>query len=255
LCTQALVERERDSRGRRWEVPRYRLHPASLALTLQRPVQRRPCSTTRAVTWVMTAFERYATGRAKPLSPIVESLLVQVAAGDRLAMRACMERYGSLVWSLCRRNVGASGATSADVDDLVQDIFVDVWRSAGAYDASRGSEVTFIATIARRRIIDRVRKRGRTVRTIELDEHQDLPALSAALEDVVDAKAAHVAIGEMPELARKAIMLCACGGYTHEEAADTLGIPLGTVKSHIQRGLMRLREQLNLTAAPKGELA
>jgi RNA polymerase sigma-70 factor, ECF subfamily len=257
---RAPVASERPGGGQRWDVPRYRLHPDSLALSLQQPLQRRndlarARPTLGPVRWILTAFERYAIRRAVPVSPVVESLLGQVAAGDRRAMRECMERYGSLVWSLCRRNFGATSASSGEVDDLVQDIFVDVWRSAGMFDASRGTEVTFIATIARRRIIDRLRKRGRTVRTVELDEHQDLPALSAALEDVVDAKAAHVAISEMPELARKAIMLCACGGYTHEEAADTLGIPLGTVKSHIQRGLLRLREQLSLTAEPKGELA
>ena len=97
--------------------------------------------------------------RMNPRSADDTALLIRVAEGDPGAVREVLSRYSALVWSL------ASGLSKDphEVEDVVQDIFVDVWRSAKRYDPKMASEATFIATIARRRVIDRRRRAGRRV--------------------------------------------------------------------------------------------
>ena len=82
------------------------------------------------------------------------SVLQPIASGDPAAVRECLDQYGALVWSLARR----LSRTAADAEDATQEIFLDIWRSAGRFDASQGSDRVFIAIIARRRLIDRLRK-------------------------------------------------------------------------------------------------
>src|SRR6201995_483920 len=82
------------------------------------------------------------------------SVLQRIASGDTAAVRECLETYGPLVWSIARR----MSRTPSDAEDATQEIFLDIWRSAPRYDASQGSDKVFIATIARRRLIDRLRK-------------------------------------------------------------------------------------------------
>src|SRR5580700_12012752 len=82
------------------------------------------------------------------------SVLQRIASGDSAAVRDCIEQYGALVWSLARRLT----RTPSDAEDATQEIFLDIWRSAGRFDAKQGSDRVFIAMIARRRLIDRLRK-------------------------------------------------------------------------------------------------
>ena len=82
------------------------------------------------------------------------SVLQRIAAGESSAVRECIDQYGALVWSLARR----LSRTPADAEDATQEIFLDIWRSAFRYDSSQGSPQVFIAMIARRRLIDRLRK-------------------------------------------------------------------------------------------------
>src|SRR5262252_1163156 len=86
-----------------------------------------------------------------------DSLLARVGAGDASAVRECLQRFGGLVWSLARR----FSSSPSDAEDAVQEIFVDLWRSAKKYDPRAASEATFVAMIARRRLIDRLRSRQR----------------------------------------------------------------------------------------------
>src|SRR4051794_24108813 len=93
-------------------------------------------------------------------------LLSRVASGDRAAIRETIQQYGGLVWSLARRG----SVSQEDAEDAVQEIFTDVWRSAARFDVRSGTEATFIATIARRRLIDRRRSRHRRPETDPLSE-------------------------------------------------------------------------------------
>jgi RNA polymerase sigma-70 factor (ECF subfamily) len=96
---------------------------------------------------------------------MAEFLLQRVAAGESAAVKEVMDRYGGLVWSLARR----SCANQADAEDATQEIFLDIWKSAARFDADKGSETLFIAMIARRRLIDRIRRLGREPRMEDVD--------------------------------------------------------------------------------------
>ena len=89
--------------------------------------------------------------------PMPDSVLARVGAGDASAVRDALQRFGGLVWALARR----MSANTSDAEDAVQEIFVDVWKSAKKFDPAAGSEATFVAMIARRRLIDRMRARQR----------------------------------------------------------------------------------------------
>jgi RNA polymerase sigma-70 factor (ECF subfamily) len=163
-----------------------------------------------------------------------------VAQGEPDAVRDCIRAYGGLVWSLARR-LGPS-----DAEDAVQEIFTDLWKNARRFDPAIASDVTFVAMIARRRLIDRLRSRGRRVEGAET---------SAVSEDLVDPGAdraelcaeaglAGRALDQLRPEQRSVLLLSTRDGMSHEEIAGALGMPLGTVKAHARRGLMRVREIL-----------
>jgi RNA polymerase sigma-70 factor (ECF subfamily) len=170
-----------------------------------------------------------------------ESILHRVAEGDQDAIKECMDRFSGLVWSLARRLAG----NSAEAEDAVQEIFIDVWRSAGRFDPSIASETTFIAMIARRRLIDRGRRRARRPEVAAIPEtiESDAPTFDPA-EVEEAAKAALSAMERLRPEQRKVLELSIQFGRSHEQIAGTTGLPLGTVKTHARRGLIRLREIL-----------
>jgi RNA polymerase sigma-70 factor (ECF subfamily) len=170
-----------------------------------------------------------------------ESILHRVAEGDQDAIKECMDRFGGLVWSLARRLAG----NAAEAEDAVQEIFIDVWRSAGRFDPTIASETTFIAMIARRRLIDRGRRRARRPEVAAIPEtiESDRPAFDPA-EVEEAAKAALAAMERLRPEQRKVLELSIQFGRSHEQIAGTTGLPLGTVKTHARRGLIRLREIL-----------
>lgn len=175
-----------------------------------------------------------------------ECILPKVAASDRNAVDECLDRYGGLVWSLARRQ----SASYADAEDAVQEIFVDIWRSAGRFDKRVASEATFVAMIARRRLIDRRRKRDRTVETATMPPEFDPPtAASPGAEAVEFREEAALARKQLESLRpdeRKVIELAIDRGLTNSQIAETLKMPLGTVKTNARRGMIRLRELLGL---------
>ena len=97
---------------------------------------------------------------------MAEGVLKRIAAGERAAVDECLKKYGGLVWSLARRML----RNQDDAEDAVQEIFVDVWKNAGRFDEAQASETTFIAMIARRRIIDRIRTSTRRIAADPLDD-------------------------------------------------------------------------------------
>jgi RNA polymerase sigma-70 factor (ECF subfamily) len=168
-------------------------------------------------------------------------LLPQVAQGNPDAIRACLDRYGGLVWGIARRFFG----TSADTEDAVQDAFLDLWRSAGRYDPRVSSEAVFVALIARRRFIDRRRKGARRLDTEPLPETSAAQSQTNA-EQVTEAKLAERAMAELRPEQRRVLVLSTCHGMSHEEISQATGMPLGTVKAHVRRGLVRVREVLGI---------
>ena len=174
------------------------------------------------------------------------SVLQRIASGDSVAVRDCIEQYGALVWSLARR---LSRSTS-DAEDATQEIFLDIWRSAGRFDASQGSDKMFIAMIARRRLIDRLRK---TSTEPPMDPVEALEAVAWAdpgttSETSHEAEQAARAMAELRPEQRQVLELGLLHGLTQSEIAARLQMPLGTVKSFMRRGLIKVREFMNIDA-------
>jgi RNA polymerase sigma-70 factor (ECF subfamily) len=176
-------------------------------------------------------------GASGAVATETRSLLERVAAGDTAAARACIERYAGLVWSLARRT------SPEEAEDAVQEIFLDVWKSAARFDPARGSEATFVAMIARRRLIDR-RRRGRSREhgplADDLVEEGAFGRVEAAAEAAIAARSLS---GLRPE-PRRVLLLATCEGLSHAEIAEALGMPLGTVKAHVRRGLLHVKRAL-----------
>lgn len=168
-----------------------------------------------------------------------EPLLARVARGERGAAEQVLNRYQGLVWSLARRAL----ETEADAEDATQEIFLDVWKSASRYDGSIASEATFIAMIARRRLIDRRRKIGRRPTEEAIYDDTPPPELPASLghEDRETARIAREALAELSDEQQRVLQLSIFHNQSHEKISTATGIPLGTVKTHARRGLIKLR--------------
>jgi RNA polymerase sigma factor (sigma-70 family) len=169
-------------------------------------------------------------------------VLQRIAAGDPVAVDECIDRYGALVWSLARRHL----RQHADAEDAVQEIFIEIWRNAPRFDPGIASEATFITMISRRRLIDRQRKQSRAVATQSIVEEP--AACSRTHEDGVDLKEdaarARLFMGRLRGEERRVLELALLEGLTQSQIAEAASMPLGTVKTHARRGLMRLREML-----------
>ncbi|MGE3107366.1 MAG: RNA polymerase sigma factor [Phycisphaerales bacterium] len=176
-----------------------------------------------------------------------ERLLQRIAEGDSSAIAEVLDRYGGLVWALARR----AGAGQSDAEDAVQEIFTDVWRSASRFDPSVASEATFIAMIARRRLIDRRRRAARrateraTVDITSLAHDEPAPMLDSHDEAAIAVKALQSLRPEQQNVIRMSVIQ----GMSHERIAESTGLPLGTVKTHVRRGLIRIRELLDQSKA------
>lgn len=178
-----------------------------------------------------------------------DSLLQQVAAGQSHAIADVIDTYGALVWSIARKYFGRSG----EAEDAVQDAFIAVWKAADRYDPEIAAESTYIAMIARRRMIDQLRKQGRrpTTQTLEgspepEDESSDRLADEEQVETVL--KVINALDPPQPDVIKHSLM----DGLTHPEIAEKLGLPLGTVKTHIRRGLIKVRKALGISPQTLG---
>ena len=180
----------------------------------------------------------------------------RVAYRDLEAFRALYDRYGNLVYSTTLRIV-------RDVhlaQDMVQDIFLTLWRKPDSYVAQRGRFATWLISVARNRAVDEIRSRQRRYRhetaSPEQQERelpaseQDDPALSAELAD--QRRLILAALAELPPEQRQVIELAYFGGLTQQEIAQRLSQPLGTVKTRVRLGMQKLRAALPLEVRGEG---
>ena len=182
-------------------------------------------------------------------------LLQRVGEGDTQAVAECIDRFGGLVWSLARKLIG----NPAEAEDAVQEVFIGLWKNAARYDPSVGSEITFVTMIARRRLIDWWRKTGRRPNGDAADV-DNLPLHAAAsahhrVELAEEAARATEAIKQLRPEQQEVLNLAVCQGWSHQLIADRLCLPLGTVKTHVRRGLMRVRELLGADVGTGAEEA
>jgi RNA polymerase sigma factor (sigma-70 family) len=180
---------------------------------------------------------------------VIPSILQQVAANDQSAMDECLNRYGGLVWALVKRRC----PLQADAEDVVQEVFMDIWKNAHRYDPSIAEESTFIAMITRRRLIDRSRRQQRLVDTAPLTEVPE-PASDDLPNVEVNDEAARIReiMQQLSDDERRVIELAIDRGMSQSQIAEHIKMSLGTVKSHARRGMLRLRSLVGVATPVKG---
>ena len=168
----------------------------------------------------------------------------RVAKGDRAALREVYDRTSAKLFGLCFRILG----DTSEAEDTMQDIYLSVWRRAGSFDAAQSSPITWLTLIARSRAIDRLRAsaRARAALPIEAALQVVEPSGDVLLQLQVDddARQLHKCVEELEPRQARAIREAFLDGFTYPELAEHAGVPLGTMKSWIRRGLLKLRECL-----------
>ncbi len=177
-------------------------------------------------------------GGVDPKSGAAEAaLVVAIRAGDQSAMGALYDRYSPVVYAVALRVLGDTGAA----EDVLQDVFMQLWRNPGAFDSSRGSLGAWLAVITRNRAIDALRKR-RPENDIEDVIISVEPDMAGEADRARVGEKVRAALGTMPDPQRKALELAYYEGLTHSEIAAKTGEPLGTIKTRIRAGLLTLRK-------------
>ncbi|WP_229674516.1 RNA polymerase sigma factor [Nakamurella endophytica] len=162
----------------------------------------------------------------------------QFGAGDAGALRQAYDRFGGMIY-----RIGLLALHDHhDAEDLVQQVFVRAWRGRAGYDPERGSLGGWLLGITRRQLADRLSDRQRILRIQTRVGGLAQPTQPVAQEQVVDQVVVTDGINRLPVEQRTVLRMAFYDGLTHTEIASTTGLPLGTVKSHIRRGLTRLRK-------------
>ena len=190
-----------------------------------------------------------AAGTAASPDPSDLELVERIRHGEQAALDALYRRYASPVYSLVWKIL----QNAEEAEDVALDVFWQVWRQADRYDASRGAPPAWIFTLARSRAIDRLRARSRREdRTVSIDDpglNIDPLDENASPDEVVSFRqnrdAVRAAMTKLSAGQREAVELAFLKGMTHVEIAEKLGQPLGTVKTRIRQGLIRLRKHLD----------
>ena len=175
-------------------------------------------------------------------------MIARIGRGDQSAFDALYDRLSGPLYSLALRMLG----DAADAQEALQDVFLQIWSRAGAYDPQQSSVFSWSVLLTRSRVIDRLRARGRRLRVlVDIEEDPTEAADASTAESVADtvnkddeAVRVRSILNNLPSEQREVIELAFFTDLTHHEIATRLGQPLGTVKARIRRGLLKLRERL-----------
>ena len=188
----------------------------------------------------MTAPAARASAGAAELS----ALLARAADGDRIAFRDFYDRTSAKLFGIILRIIIERG----EAEDVLQEVFVTIWRKAAEFDPSRASPVTWTATIARNRAIDRLRSRASRL-SVPIDEAAEVRDHSPLADALIDTyrSASHIerALAALEPRHAAAIRSCYFEGTTYEALAIREGVPVGTLKSWVRRGLIRMKSELS----------
>jgi len=186
-----------------------------------------------------------APGRLEGSGQDLASLLTRVARGDQAAFEVVYDQLAGSVYGLVRKVL----RDPAQSEEIAQEVLLEVWRCASRFDATRGSAVAWVMTIAHRRAVDRVRSEAAST----LREQKVLPGpvsgddVAELVETALDRQRVRRCLGTLTSLQAESITLAYYGGYTYPQVAELLGVALGTVKTRIRDGLIRMRDCMGVT--------
>ena len=183
---------------------------------------------------------------AAPRQPDLSELLRASARGDERAFAELYDATSRRLYGLVVRVV----RDPAQAEEVAQEAFLEIWRTSARFDAGKGSAMSWMMTIAHRKAVDRVRsaeaasRRDQTYEATTQERAYDITA--EEVERSLEGQRVRNALESLTETQRGAVQLAYFGGYTHNEVAALLGIPLGTAKTRIRDGLIRLRDTLGM---------
>ena len=203
----------------------------------------------RGDTMAAMATLRRAPRSGEPAAPAdLDVLLERVARGDGPAFEALYERVAGSVFGIIRRVL----RDPAQSEEVAQEVLVEVWRTASRFDPARGSASTWIHTMAHRRAIDRVRaaqaSHDRDERVAARDHQPAYDEVAEVVAARLEQEQVRRCLSSLTDLQRESVTLAYYGGYSYSEVAGLLDAPLGTVKTRMRDGLIRLRDCLGVSA-------
>ncbi len=167
--------------------------------------------------------------------------LARVAAGDRSALRLVYEDTSAKLFGVCLRILG----DNAEAEDVLQDVYLTIWRRAATFDPTRASPITWLVAIARNRSIDRLRAGARTRRMQPLDDAMEVSDPAPGAREQVESSQQRLrlmnCLSELEERHATAIRAAFLDGATYEMLAERMSVPLGTMKTWVRRSLIKLR--------------
>lgn len=193
----------------------------------------------------MTARREDRSGA--PATGHLEELLGRVAVGDQEAFATLYDATAPRVFGLVKRLL----IDHAQSEEVTQEVFLEIWQTAPRYSPERGGAVSWMLTLAHRRAVDRVRasqaSRDRDLRIGVRDRGVEYDSVSETVEVALESERVAEALGRLTELQRQAITLAYFRGLSHREVSELLSVPIGTVKTRLRDGMIRLRDELGVT--------
>lgn len=184
----------------------------------------------------------------QPSPGALESLLERISRGDREAFETLYTAVAGSVLGLARRVV----RDPAQSEEVAQEVLIEVWRCAARFDARQGSAMAWIMTLAHRRAVDRVRSAQASAdREVQAGVRDHSPAFDEVSEQVerrLEREQVRRCLQQLTELQRESVGLAYYRGYTYQQTAEVLGVALGTVKTRLRDGLIRLRDCLGVSS-------
>ena len=177
-----------------------------------------------------------------------ESLLARIANGDQEAFSALYDEVAPRVLGLIRRLV----VDHSQSEEVAQEVFLEIWQTASRFDPSKGGAATWMLTMAHRRAVDRIRSsqssRDRDTKIGIRDFALEYDHVAESVEVKIEHERVSQAMTRLTELQRQAVSLAYYGGYSHSEVAAMLKVPIGTVKTRLRDGMIRLRDELGVAS-------
>jgi RNA polymerase sigma-70 factor (ECF subfamily) len=200
--------------------------------------------------WVLEG-SRFTAGTrpvADPHARLHAALMMRVAQGDTAAFESIYDLFAPVVYGVVLQVL----RDAAQSEEVAQEVLVEAWRSAARFDPSLGSTRSWLVTMARRRAIDRVRSAqaagDREVRVAATSGSAPFDEVSEAVELRLEHEQVTRCLEDLTDLQRQSIDLAFYRGYSHRQVSDALQVPLGTIKTRLRDGLIRLRDCLGVTA-------